>query len=792
MLVLIMICLIPLLEDVKGLRGITRMSRLTYGQTSFENQSLGGEANSQQDEAMENMGTDDELHTGAVKLTRDTFGLIRSDKAGHYIFMHVSVMQKVEGGMRKGDRVVACVAVSRTDGRRKPKWVAQIPTELSPGRTRSSSGTTVTAGRERPQGHDGSDVDFDVAGHSNRAMDGGGDAGIVEPDPSGVSKDLAFSAGHKWWGTTENVTLRSMSIDGDDEYMREGDTLGAGSTNSDRLNQEGGWAIAPQFTEQVRPLPPPLPPGWQALWAETRGQWYYWKPEGNAVQWETPATGSSAVSITDTPNAPVGPADPWVATASRQEPLDEAMQATEAKSAEQLFLRARPTAMVLESPPGPWPAVMTDETSDEDHLERDPRSIRGGAGARPTARLHYIVKYQANLQVIAVAWEEDDPSILYRPCVDCGRRTGSLCDICVAAKQVSSKKWVPGQRTPLCINCESKYGKCHHCGGVAMAPPPPWGGTPSELNGTNIGEGGHAPDEHGSKDGMLTEQQQRRAVEARDRNICTPTVKGGSDAVSLDRGPDGEFTIFRNLDCNFTYEGRIIRLPIGERQGAVKPAMGGPGLFFSANVMDQAATWRPTVGSRVKIWATFDPTGDGQVRIGGVAPDAQSRFSEGDMLSYASVEPDPPWEASGDRNVIRARTKHVEPCSPGLKTMLDARSELALRAQNREHAQSDPEYPDVAGTLRWLSVRFGIVAARIRFVRLASVIRNCVNKSITECQSSSEEERMPDGERAVTTYIQVPQSKGLMLSGNIGRRSRQRSATSMSLTADRNDSTTNT
>jgi len=72
------------------------------------------------------------------------------------------------------------------------------------------------------------------------------------------------------------------------------------------------------------------------------------------------------------------------------------------------------------------------------------------------------------------------PAALYfRPCVDCGRMTGSYCEtkkqaghrlwqggVCLAADRVPSEEWGEGQSTPLCTRCEAVYYACrrvHSC-----------------------------------------------------------------------------------------------------------------------------------------------------------------------------------------------------------------------------------------------------------------------------------------------------------------------------------------
>ena len=79
------------------------------------------------------------------------------------------------------------------------------------------------------------------------------------------------------------------------------------------------------------------------------------------------------------------------------------------------------------------------------------------------------------LEVVCTA---DDPAILYRPCVDCGRRTGCFCDYCEAADRLLGELWVEGQHTPLCRSCDHTHVKCHFCRGVQMARPFAWGGKP--------------------------------------------------------------------------------------------------------------------------------------------------------------------------------------------------------------------------------------------------------------------------------------------------------------------------
>ena len=75
------------------------------------------------------------------------------------------------------------------------------------------------------------------------------------------------------------------------------------------------------------------------------------------------------------------------------------------------------------------------------------------------------------LEILALA----DASILYRPCVDCGLRTGSFCDYCYAWDRDPAAYWAIGQHTPLCSLCDGEYNCCHFCRGQMWVVPPPHG-----------------------------------------------------------------------------------------------------------------------------------------------------------------------------------------------------------------------------------------------------------------------------------------------------------------------------
>ena len=64
-----------------------------------------------------------------------------------------------------------------------------------------------------------------------------------------------------------------------------------------------------------------------------------------------------------------------------------------------------------------------------------------------------------------------DPTMLCRPCVDCGLYTGRFCDYCYDADRIPNDEWARGQLTPLCSRCDNRYDMCHFCRGVHMARP---------------------------------------------------------------------------------------------------------------------------------------------------------------------------------------------------------------------------------------------------------------------------------------------------------------------------------
>ena len=104
-----------------------------------------------------------------------------------------------------------------------------------------------------------------------------------------------------------------------------------------------------------------------------------------------------------------------------------------------------------------------------------PDRIRNGhSGSYATARTPTRPGAAIPMEILAVA-REGEEDLLLRPCVDCGRRTGSFCDHCLAADRLPEEEWVEGQQTPLCTVCDRLHNRCHFCRGLTWARPPQFG-----------------------------------------------------------------------------------------------------------------------------------------------------------------------------------------------------------------------------------------------------------------------------------------------------------------------------
>jgi hypothetical protein len=85
-----------------------------------------------------------------------------------------------------------------------------------------------------------------------------------------------------------------------------------------------------------------------------------------------------------------------------------------------------------------------------------------------------VIKLVADVKDIEVMCY-GDPTLLYRPCVDCGRLTGCFCDFCLAVSHEPDAEWVPNQRTPLCTVCDTNFLACHFCRKQDWVAGEPWG-----------------------------------------------------------------------------------------------------------------------------------------------------------------------------------------------------------------------------------------------------------------------------------------------------------------------------
>ena len=85
------------------------------------------------------------------------------------------------------------------------------------------------------------------------------------------------------------------------------------------------------------------------------------------------------------------------------------------------------------------------------------------------------------LPLSVLAYGEAD--LLCRPCVTCGRNTGSFCDgrwipstgllrPCLAARWIPMETWADGQSTPLCSECDRRDGLCRFCLALPGCTPP--------------------------------------------------------------------------------------------------------------------------------------------------------------------------------------------------------------------------------------------------------------------------------------------------------------------------------
>ena len=153
----------------------------------------------------------------------------------------------------------------------------------------------------------------------------------------------------------------------------------------------------------------------------------------------------------------------------------------------------------------------------------------------------------ASMNVLA----SGDATTLYRPCADCGRRTGNFCEtmiqqgaalwqggVCMACDRMPDEQWAAGQRTPLCRKCEDHAGACHYCRTVPWCRPFATGNVPDEsmcMSADYITEATRS-EEHRN-------DLRRECVTANATGSRLPTYMSLSDAcadelLGVDNGPE--------------------------------------------------------------------------------------------------------------------------------------------------------------------------------------------------------------------------------------------------------------
>ena len=84
-----------------------------------------------------------------------------------------------------------------------------------------------------------------------------------------------------------------------------------------------------------------------------------------------------------------------------------------------------------------------------------------------------VIMADSSTVAMSVSAFAEDAAMLYRPCVDCGRRTYNYCEgNCLARRRVPTEGWAAGQITPHCEFCEQKYVVCHFCRKCHWITPP--------------------------------------------------------------------------------------------------------------------------------------------------------------------------------------------------------------------------------------------------------------------------------------------------------------------------------
>jgi hypothetical protein len=139
------------------------------------------------------------------------------------------------------------------------------------------------------------------------------------------------------------------------------------------------------------------------------------------------------------------------------------------------------------------------------------------------------------------------------PCVDCGLLTGNFCDGsphsvgyngCFSVKRVPKdypSEMYGGMYTPLCTYCETRFGYCRFCRGVASCTPPNrnhhWSGVSGSIGPSTAVSAYCTASEHATGSGKSREVPSVVAQEVRGKLlVLTPsTVDVTAETPIMDR-----------------------------------------------------------------------------------------------------------------------------------------------------------------------------------------------------------------------------------------------------------------
>ena len=126
------------------------------------------------------------------------------------------------------------------------------------------------------------------------------------------------------------------------------------------------------------------------------------------------------------------------------------------------------------SPPLPRHHPATSASGSSPHVSVTPgdRASPVGRLAMPAIIRGKFVPTGTGTPLEALAY--GDRELLFRPCVDCGQKTGRCCDYCYAVNRIPTEQWAKNQLTPLCSICDNSRDMCHFCLGVHSCRPHAW------------------------------------------------------------------------------------------------------------------------------------------------------------------------------------------------------------------------------------------------------------------------------------------------------------------------------